>query len=110
MPDRIEREKKTIEKMIGLYCRAHHQPAHSLCDECQSLLDYALLRLEKCPFQPDKPTCASCPVHCYNPQMRTKVKEIMRYSGPHMLLHHPALAVMHLFDGRKPAPILRKKR
>jgi len=34
----------------------------------------------------------------------------MRYSGPRMLLHHPVLAVMHLFDGRKPAPTLRKKR
>lgn len=110
MSDRIEREKKTIEIMIQLYCRAHHQPADSLCDECQSLLDYALLRLEKCPFQQEKPTCASCPVHCYKPQMRTAVKEVMRYSGPRMLLHHPVLAVMHLFDGRKPALTLRKKR
>jgi len=110
LPGRIDREKKTIEIMIHLYCRAHHQPANSLCDECQSLLDYALLRLVKCPFQPAKPTCASCPVHCYNPQIRTKVKEIMRYSGPRMLLQHPILAVMHLLDGRKPAPKIRKKR
>ena len=110
MPDRINREKKTIEKMVNLYYRAHHQPEDSLCEECQHLLDYALFRLEKCPFKPDKPTCATCPVHCYNPQMRTKVKEIMRYSGPRMLLHHPLLAIMHILDGRKPAPTMEKKR
>jgi hypothetical protein len=28
----------------------------------------------------------------------------MRYAGPRMLLRHPVLAVMHVVDGRRPAP------
>jgi len=42
-------------------------------------------------------------VHCYAPEMREKIKEVMRYAGPRMLLSHPILAIAHLIDGlRKP--------
>ena len=33
--------------------------------------------------------------------MKEKVKKIMRYSGPRMLLHHPGLAMHHVIDGFK---------
>jgi hypothetical protein len=33
--------------------------------------------------------------------MREKVKKVMRYAGPRMLLHSPSLALHHAFDGRK---------
>jgi hypothetical protein len=33
--------------------------------------------------------------------MREKVKKIMRYSGPRLLLRSPGLALHHAFDGRK---------
>jgi hypothetical protein len=33
--------------------------------------------------------------------MKEKVKTVMRYSGPRMLLHGPGLALHHAFDGRK---------
>ena len=33
--------------------------------------------------------------------MREKVKIIMRYSGPRMLLHNPGLAIHHAIDGFK---------
>ena len=29
----------------------------------------------------------------------------MRHSGPKMLLHHPVMAILHLLDGRKKAPV-----
>ena len=45
--------------------------------------------------------CGKCLVHCYQPQMREKVKGVMRYSGPRMLLHHPVLAMHHAVDGFK---------
>jgi hypothetical protein len=73
--------------MIELYCRRHHQAKGSLCDECRELLAYAMQRIEKCPFQADKPTCAKCPIHCYRPAMREKVRQVMRYAGPRMMLH-----------------------
>lgn len=104
MPDenrRMARERKTIHVMIQMYCRAHHGGKERLCNECSELGDYADKRLDKCRFRHDKPTCANCPVHCYKPVMREKVRAVMRYSGPRMLLRHPILAVLHVIDGRR---------
>jgi len=95
---RIEREKRTIEKMIHLYCRAHHHHENDLCDECSTLLKYALVRVDKCVFGKNKPVCADCKVHCYKKDMREKVRQVMRYAGPRMLIHYPLLAVMHIID------------
>lgn len=88
--------------MIGMYCRAHHDTSGAeLCDDCRTLHEYAMVRIDKCPFCPEKPTCANCPVHCYRPDPREHMRTVMRYSGPHMLLRHPYLAVMHVLDGRR---------
>ncbi len=95
---RLQREKRTVSAMIELYCRDHHHVPSSLCSECQALQDYAFARLDRCPFGTGKPTCARCPVHCYKPAMRARVREVMRYSGPRMLRRRPALALMHQFD------------
>ena len=104
---RLERERKTIEEMGRLYCReVHGTPKDRLCSECSSLLDYAFQRLQRCPFQERKSTCAKCTVHCYKPVMREKVRVMMRYAGPRMLLYHPVLAVLHLLDGLRKAPTI----
>jgi len=97
---RIAREKKTVEVMINMYCNSHHGKESCLCDECRQLLDYAGKRLDQCPFKEDKPTCANCTVHCYKPDMRQKVREVMRYSGPRMAFRHPMLAYNHLIYRR----------
>ena len=101
--DHLERENLTMEKMVGIYCRAHHGTARELCDDCKQFLDYAEVRLEKCPYGEDKPTCANCPVHCYKPHYRAQAKAIMRYSGPRMLFRHPLLTLAHFMDGRRRA-------
>ncbi len=101
---RMARENKTIGVMIALYCRQQHRQL-GLCPECRELLDYAQKRLEKCPFQEGKTTCAKCPVHCYKPQMRDEIRQVMRFSGPRMLYRHPVLAVFHLIDGMRKKPI-----
>jgi hypothetical protein len=95
---RIQREKRTVSAMIDLYCRANHSPTDALCTECKALRDYALARLGRCPFGDKKPTCAKCPVHCYKPDMRAQIREVMRYAGPRMLRRHPLLALMHQLD------------
>jgi 23S rRNA C2498 (ribose-2'-O)-methylase RlmM len=97
-----------MEAMVRIYCRNHHESKSELCPECAALLEYASMRLDKCPFQEKKSTCGKCLVHCYQPQMREKVKKVMRYSGPRMLWHHPILAVHHLIDGRKKPEKLKK--
>ena len=95
---RIAREKRTIRAMVRVYCRGHGHTGRPLCPECRELMDYALGRLDRCPFGEEKATCAKCPVHCYKPAMRARVREVMRYAGPRMLLHHPVLALLHQWD------------
>jgi hypothetical protein len=101
---RLARERRTILAMIQLYCRAQHGGQAALCPDCQALADYALQRVERCPFKAGKPTCAKCLVHCYKPEMREKIRTVMRYAGPRMLLHHPGLAAQHLIDGVRYRP------
>jgi len=101
----MKREDKTISAMIRLYCRSQHESKDGLCLECEELLDYAKVRLSKCPFQENKTTCAKCPVHCYKPVMREKVRVVMRYAGPRMLYRHPVLALFHLIDGFRKEPV-----
>lgn len=98
--------------MMQIFCRDHHSPESNLCRDCEQLLTYASQRLQICPFQEEKPACNRCEVHCYSATQRERVKAVMRYAGPRMLLRHPLLSVLHLFDKRRPIPKLtpRKKR
>ena len=98
---KLEREKKTIAAMIRIFCDAHHGTARKpLCPECKDLLDYAEERLDKCPFGENKGPCSKCRVHCYKPDMRKHVTEVMRFAGPGMLRKHPLLAIDHLLKLR----------
>ena len=101
---RLTRESKTVEAMIGLYCRGKHDNGPALCEECETLRDYARQRLEKCPFQEGKTTCAKCPIHCYKPDMRAQIRAVMRYAGPRMLYRHPVLTLRHMIDGLRSEP------
>ncbi len=99
---RIAREWKTVQAMIRIYCRNLHGGEQALCAGCEELRLYAEKRLERCPFAEEKPTCVMCPVHCYEATMRERVRQVMRYAGPRMLLRHPVLALLHLRDERLP--------
>ena len=100
---RIDRESTTIAAMIALYCR-HQHAGDGLCPACRKLADYARERLDSCPFQEGKTTCAKCPVHCFKPVEREEIRAVMRYSGPRMIYRHPVLAVFHFIYGRRKEP------
>lgn len=87
--------------MIRLYYREKHESDDELCSESKELYDYAMLRLTNYPFQEYKSTCDKCLVNCYKPELRTKVTNVMRYSGPRMLLYNPIMAFQHVIAGRK---------
>ncbi len=97
---RIALEQRTVRAMIEIYCRGHHGRPDAVCPQCQELLDYALRRLDCCRFGEEKPACAQCPIHCYKPAMRDRIKAVMRYAGPRMLWRHPIMALLHRFRGR----------
>ncbi len=105
-------EKTILKEMIGLYCRLKHKKGNkdktdknadrqagknSLCPDCTGLLDYALLRTEKCPFMATKSFCSKCKVHCYKPEMREKIRQVMKFSGPRMMFYFPLQAIKHVF-------------
>ncbi len=102
---RIAREARTIEAMIQLHCRAQHGTNGALCAGCDELLAYARERLARCPFGEGKTICARCPVHCYKPAMRARVRAVMVEAGPRMLLRHPILTLLHFLDGLRQAPL-----
>jgi hypothetical protein len=81
--------EKTIEAMVRIYCKNHHESKGELCPECSELLEYAKMRLDKCPFK----------------------RRNLHAASPRMLLHHPVLAIHHIIDGRKkPEKLTRKTR
>lgn len=69
-----------------------------MCPDCAELLEYALSRLSRCPFGVKKTSCRKCPVHCYRPDMKVRIRAVMRYSGPRMMFYHPVAALRHLFS------------
>ena len=93
--DRIESEKKTVGMMVRLYCR-RYEGNKELCQDCSQLLSSAEARLDRCKFGNEKPTCKKCPIHCYKPDMREKMRAVMRWAGPRMMLYHPIEAIKHL--------------
>lgn len=100
----LGRERRTILAMVRIHCSGHHQcdgrGSSEVCDDCCELLDYAFERLDWCKFGADKPVCSKCSVNCYKPEMRERVRAVMRYAGPRMFLRHPVMALRHLFRGK----------
>ena len=96
-----EREKKMVSQMIVLYCRKNHGTKDTLCPECAALNLYARQRSDKCPFMETKTFCSNCKVHCYKPEMREKIRMVMRFSGPRMIFYHPVAAIRHMIETKK---------
>lgn len=119
-----EKKARSDTKLLGdftaIFCRGVHGSAvraplvsdaaalgvygprpPAACPECAELLRYAERRRAYCPKDP-KPFCSHCDTHCYAPEMRERMREVMRYSGPRSLLHGHAIdGVKHLIEGRK---------
>ena len=102
MRNRLAEEKNAIEIIIRLYCR-RKEGNTTLCPSCSELLAYAHKQLDHCRFGSTKPTCRKCPVHCYSPVMRERIRAVMRWAGPRMLLSHPIVAVRHMVNEAKPS-------
>ncbi len=96
------KDLKVLLQFTAVYCANRHTsdrttvitaepdlqslPLHKfpVCKECSDFLLYAFERRLHCPLE-DKPICKHCTVHCYKPDHREKVREIMRFSGQHLI-------------------------
>ena len=97
-----EKELRVVMLMIKKYCKGNHSTKkNDLCPECNELLSYVEFRRSKCPFGDGKPFCSNCKIHCYKPEMREKIRSVMRYSGPRIVIDHPVLATRHLIESKQ---------
>lgn len=111
------RELKDLRLLLqftSVYCRAKHDRSQAVigidepelnrlplakypvCEDCRELLLYAFERRMRCPLE-DKPACKHCPVHCYKPVYRERVREIMRFSGQHLIKRGRLDLLWHYF-------------
>lgn len=104
-----QKEIRTVKEMIRMYC-THEHGGKELCPECAELYAYAKSRSEHCPFMANKTFCANCTVHCYKPEMREKIRKVMRYAGPRMIFYHPCMAVWHLYTSKREKARLNRKK
>ncbi len=102
---KLATEFKTVKAMVEVYCKNHHGEKVGLCSKCLELVHYAEMRLDRCPYGEDKPTCNKCPIHCYKTEPKEQMRLVMRYSGPRMLFKHPILAIRHLIHEQQKVPI-----
>ena len=99
-----EKEKEVVSYMISLYCRKKHG-GDTLCPECAELDAYSAKRSDLCPFMETKTFCANCKVHCYKKDMRERIQEVMKFSGPRM----PIPPTGHGHSPRNRNPLRKKK-
>lgn len=111
---RLNRDLRTLASFVTLYCERRHADrekstvilkAHDLsslagrtvclCAECAKLLKHAVVKRCSCPMDP-KPACKRCPQHCYAPEYRRRIQQVMRYSGRSLLLSGRIDYLFHL--------------
>lgn len=106
-----DREKRPLES-AGADLGVYGKPV-VVCDECAELLAYAEKRRALCPQDKPgapKPFCSHCETHCYKPEMRELMRDVMRYAGPRSMLHgHAVDGVRHMIEGRKHAAEVRRR-
>ena len=93
---KLQHERRIVADMIALYCRKKHS-TRELCDDCRALAEYADRRTMVCPKMAEKTFCSQCKSHCYRQDMRERIREVMRFAGPRIILHHPIAALRHLY-------------
>ncbi len=105
---------KILTRFVELYCRENHNNEKapfsfrlfdlkgiskkklSLCRDCRRLLAYGLTMRMKCPHDP-KPMCKKCETQCYHPAYQSKIRQVMKFSGMHMIKHGRIDLLYHYF-------------
>lgn len=99
--DKRNLEAVVVTELIQLYCHDKHKGrsknAKNMCSECQALDTYAQSRIRQCPFMTSKTFCSNCKVHCYDPEEREAIRQVMRYAGPRLLLKRPIIVIHHMW-------------
>jgi hypothetical protein len=100
----IAKDLGVLGKFVAVYCRHHHRDAErksfamkgmdlsktslgkrKVCADCARLLSHAVTKRAICHLEP-KPACRLCTEHCYAPDYRQRIREVMKFSGRHLIL------------------------
>jgi hypothetical protein len=105
---------RTLMKFTGIYCRENHEEEKalfsfklfdikeiekkeiSLCQDCSRLLTYGLTMRLKCPHDP-KPMCKKCETQCYHGDYKSKIREVMKFSGMYVVKRGRVDLLYHYF-------------
>jgi len=97
MNNRLDTEKKIFEKMVLIYCKKKHK-YDSACMDCREIIKYGHNKINNCIHGKEKPFCSKCTVHCYEKNIKEKVKDIMIFSGPRIFFYHPIVSLKHFLS------------
>jgi hypothetical protein len=105
---------RTLIRFVAIHCREQHEEAKApfslkqldikqiekkevlLCHECRRLLAYGIGMRLACPHDP-KPMCKKCESQCYKGEYKTKIREIMKFSGMYLVKHGRVDLLYHYF-------------
>jgi hypothetical protein len=105
---------RTLMKFVGIYCRESHNGEKApfsfklldteeidkkeipLCQDCSRLLTYGLTMRLKCPHDP-KPMCKKCESQCYHGDYKSKIREVMKFSGMYVVKRGRLDLLYHYF-------------
>ena len=88
--------------MIELYCRGHHgTPKGRLCPRLRGPAGLRRRAGGPLPAYSDQNVLQRLPNALLQARDAERIRQVMRWSGPRMLFHHPVLAVRHLAETRK---------
>ena len=105
---------RILMKFVGIYCRKNHDEEKTpfsfkrldlkkiekdetpLCKDCAKLLTYGLTMRMKCPHDP-KPMCKKCKTQCYHGDYKSKMREVMKFSGIDQIKHGRVDLLTHYF-------------
>ena len=113
--ENIDKDTRILAQFIEVYCENKHpgrdkipwvptdgysgsidKMSPLLCQDCADLLNYSADRRRLCPLDP-KPTCKKCEIHCYAPENRAKIREVMRFSGMQLIKRGRFDMIFHFF-------------
>jgi hypothetical protein len=107
-------ELRTLVHFVSIYCRERHggvkapystrslditeieRKKITLCPECARLLTYGIAMRLKCPHDP-KPMCKKCDDPCYRGEYKTRIRDVMKFSGMYLVRHGRLDLLYHFF-------------
>lgn len=104
-----EREKKMISQMIALYCHRNHHTRGAPLSRVRGAERLRPRPLRALPVHGDEDLLRQLPRARYKPDMREKIRAVMRFSGPRMIFYHPVAAIRHVVETKREKKRLKRE-